>query len=146
MRGLLRPLRSRAPLCRLAALNDAGAAPRREMPLDPRRARSDRRPPEIHRSAHSTNAGGTSLRTIITRKMRSSWSSAALPARAASSVAYRADAAASPVADPRLIVAMSLNISGLSEESVLRSEQLAMSRIAQAAPFGIVPVHRWRGV
>jgi hypothetical protein len=40
-----------------------------------------------HRSAHSTYAGGISLRTIITRKMRSSWRSVAVPARAASTVA-----------------------------------------------------------
>ena len=41
---------------------------------------------ETHRSAHSTNAGGISSRTIITRKMRSSWSSVAVPARAVSRV------------------------------------------------------------
>jgi len=40
----------------------------------------------FHRSIHSTNAGGTSLRTIITRRMRSSRSIVAVPTRAASTV------------------------------------------------------------
>src|SRR5438093_15519 len=53
-----------------------------------------------HRSAHSTNAGGTSLRTIITRRMRSSRSSVPVPRRAASTVGYRAHAAARSHADP----------------------------------------------
>ena len=39
-----------------------------------------------HRSTHSTNAGGISLRTIITRAMRSSCRSVAVPSLAASSV------------------------------------------------------------
>jgi hypothetical protein len=63
-----------------------------------------------HRSTHSTNAGGTSLRTIMTRKTRSSRNSAAMPTRAAARVGYRAQAAARPVDDPRLMVVISLNI------------------------------------
>jgi hypothetical protein len=63
-----------------------------------------------HRSTHSTNAGGISLRTIITRTMRSSWRSVVVPRLADSSVGYRADAADKFVAVPRLIVAISLNI------------------------------------
>ena len=39
-----------------------------------------------HRSVHSTNAGGISLRTIMTRRMRSSRSRVADPSRAASTV------------------------------------------------------------
>ena len=37
----------------------------------------------IHRSTHSTNAGGISFRTIMTRKIRSSRNSVAMPTRAA---------------------------------------------------------------
>jgi hypothetical protein len=40
----------------------------------------------IHRSAHSTNAGGISLRTIMTRRIRSSRSSVTVPRRASSIV------------------------------------------------------------
>jgi len=42
---------------------------------------------EIHRSAHSTNAGGLSLRMIVPRKTPSSWRSVAVAPRAASRVA-----------------------------------------------------------
>jgi hypothetical protein len=65
---------------------------------------------EVHRSAHSTKAGGTSLRTIMTRSTRSSRRSVAVPRRAAATVAYRADDSANPDADPRLIVVISLNM------------------------------------
>jgi hypothetical protein len=41
---------------------------------------------EFHRSTHSTNAGGISLRTTMTRRMRSSRSSVTVPTRAASIV------------------------------------------------------------
>jgi hypothetical protein len=64
----------------------------------------------IHRSTHSTNAGGISFRTIMTRRIRSSRNSAAMPSRAAAIVGYRAQASAIPVADPRLIVGISLNM------------------------------------
>jgi hypothetical protein len=64
----------------------------------------------IHRSTHSTNAGGTSFRTIMTRRIRSSRRSVAMPSRAAATVGYRAHTSAIPVADPRLIVGISLNI------------------------------------
>jgi hypothetical protein len=40
-----------------------------------------------HRSAHSTNAGGASFRTTITRTTRSSRSNSAAPARAVSMAA-----------------------------------------------------------
>jgi hypothetical protein len=65
----------------------------------------------IHRSTHSTNAGGISFRTIMTRKIRSSRNSVETPTRAAAMVAYRAHASAMPLADPRLIVGISLNMS-----------------------------------
>jgi hypothetical protein len=64
----------------------------------------------IHRSTHSTNAGGISFRTIMTRKIRSSRNRVAMPSRAAAMVGYRAHTSAIPVADPRLIVGMSLNM------------------------------------
>ncbi len=62
-----------------------------------------------HRSTHSTNAGGMSSRTIITRTTRSSRISGSAPLRAASMVGYRVHAAASPDADPRLIVTINLS-------------------------------------
>ena len=61
-------------------------------------------------STHSTNAPGTSLRTTMTRRTRSSRRSSAAPVRAASTEAYRAQACGIPEADPRLIVVTSLNI------------------------------------
>lgn len=64
----------------------------------------------IHRSTHSTNAGGISFRTIMTRKIRSSRNSVAIPTRAAAMVGYRAHTSAIPEADPRLIVGISLNM------------------------------------
>ena len=76
----------------------------------------------IHRSTHSTNAGGTSFRTIMTRKIRSSRNSVAMPSRAAAMVGYRAHASAMPLADPRLIVGISLNITlGAKYRLVCRS-------------------------
>jgi hypothetical protein len=63
-----------------------------------------------HRSTHSTKAGGISLRTIITRRIRSSRNRVAMPSRAAATVGYRAHASAIPVADPRLIVGITLNM------------------------------------
>src|SRR6185312_4395522 len=62
-----------------------------------------------HRSIHSTNAGGTSLRTTMTRRTRSSRSKSAAPVLAASMTPYRAHAAGIPEDDPRRIVAISLN-------------------------------------
>jgi hypothetical protein len=63
-----------------------------------------------HRSTHSTNAGGTSFRTIMTRRIRSSRNRVAMPSRAAATVGYRAHTSAIPVDDPRLIVGISLNM------------------------------------
>ena len=63
-----------------------------------------------HRSTHSTNAGGISLRTIVTRRIRSSRNSVAMPSRAAATVEYRAHTSAIAVADPRVIVGISLNM------------------------------------
>jgi hypothetical protein len=64
----------------------------------------------IHRSTHSTNAGGISFRTIMTRRIRSSRNSVAMPSRAAATVGYRAQTSAIPVDDPRRIVGISLNM------------------------------------
>jgi hypothetical protein len=77
----------------------------------------------IHRSAHSTNAGGSSLRTIMTRKMRSSRNSVAMPTLAAATVGYRAQAAARPVDDPRLIVVISLNMVSRLEDSLSQTAE-----------------------
>jgi hypothetical protein len=63
-----------------------------------------------HRSTHSTNAGGTSFRTIMTRRIRSSRNSVVMPSRAAAIVGYRAQTSAIPLADPRRIVGISLNM------------------------------------
>ena len=59
---------------------------------------------------HSTKVGGSSSRTIITRVTRSSCMSDLAPARAASSVGYAGHVAERLDAEPRLTVAISLNI------------------------------------
>src|SRR6058998_2220236 len=64
----------------------------------------------VHFSTHSTNEPGTALRTIMTRRTRSSRSSSTAPARAVSMDAYRAHAWGIPEAEPRRIVVTSLNI------------------------------------
>jgi len=73
-----------------------------------------------HRSTHSTNAGGISSCTIITRAIRSSRSSGSAPRRAASTVEYRVHAAERDDADPRLTVVISLNMSVDPETSLAR--------------------------
>jgi hypothetical protein len=64
----------------------------------------------LHRSTHSTNAGGMSFsddhdaqNPIVAQQCRDASSAAAM-------VGYRAHTSATPVADPRLIVGISLNM------------------------------------